>query len=261
VRAGDIESFTAYDEETRTFYVAAVDYPEVSQCTFWQSTISADTMSTTPVVTELTVQYPVSKSPAPLNVAHLQLSRLILANGQLYATFLTGEVHQVDLKEGSFNYMYSLISAESQLSEIHPYMTWGHVFDSSKNVMWSVAMGAADAFLMSSSFQTREVSAWIKMAMPQGDNSGFSPETIVNMHMATLTEGEAPQVMVIMESLHNLGFDEVRIYVEYYFDAKFNCVCFLRIAGCSARHNHWTIGLQAVQHDERPHRAVLRHKH
>lgn len=208
-QAGQLESFTAYEESTRSFYVAAASYPQITTATFWKSTINADATGTTPVVSAVEIKYPVSRSPAPLNVAHLQLSRLIVGpSGRLFATFLNGEVHEVDLEGGSFTYLYSLISDDMQLSEIHPYMTWGHLYDPSAEVMWSIAMGASDAFLMSSSFETRSVSSWVTMAMPEGDNSGFSPETVVNMHMVTI-DNDAPRVMVIMESMHNLGFDQV----------------------------------------------------
>lgn len=124
----NFESFTAYDAATRNFWTVAVDFPSVSTCTIWKSTINEGVNASTPLITQLELKYPVSQSPAPLNVAHLVLSRLIVGpSGRLFATFLNGEIHEVDLENKKFSFKYALISDELQLSETHPYMTWGHV--------------------------------------------------------------------------------------------------------------------------------------
>lgn len=205
----NFESFTAYDESSRTISVAAVDFPSVSSCTLWQSVISGDATTTTPVVVAKEIKFPVSRSPAPLNVAHLKFSRLIVGpSSTLFAVFTNGEVHEINLEEGTFSFKYALVSDELQLGVTHPYLTAGHVYDRDADTMWSIAMGASDAFLMSSSLKSGNVSSWTTMAMPQGDNSGFSPETVTNMHLVKVDSGPA-KVMVLMESLHNVGFDQV----------------------------------------------------
>ena len=215
----NFESFTAYDESSRTISVAAVDFPSVSSCTLWQSVISGDATTTTPVVVAKEIKYPVSRSPAPLNVAHLKFSRLIVGpSSTLFAVFTNGEVHEINLEEGTFSFKYSLVSDELQLGVTHPYLTAGHVYDRDADTMWSIAMGASDAFLMSSSLKSGNVSSWTTMAMPQGDNSGFSPETVTNMHLVKVDSGPA-KVMVLMESLHNVGFDQVTkpLYFMYMY--------------------------------------------
>lgn len=205
----NFESFTAFDSATRTVYVAAADAPELSYCTVWQSTISGAVDAATPVFKQVQMKYPISASPAPLNVAHLELSRIVVGpSSRLFAIFTNGEVHEMDLAKGTFSFAYALVSDELQLGVTHPYMTWGHVYDSDARIMWSVAMAASDAYLMSSSLESGNKTSWIKMAMPQGDNSGFSPETIINMHMVKVDNGPA-KVLVMMESLANTGFDQV----------------------------------------------------
>jgi hypothetical protein len=195
-----------------SFRVLASDYPTQSSCTFWASTINGAATATTPLLSNVQVKYPVSRSPAPLNNAHLAVSRLVFGpSGRLFATFTNGEVHEVDTTSGSFTYLYSLVSDELQKGETHPHMTWGHAYDADANVMWSIAMAASDAYLMSSSFDDRSVSSWVKMAMPEGDKSGFSAETVVNMHVVKI-DNDAPRIMVVMMGQHNLGFDQVTSY-------------------------------------------------
>ena len=207
IENGNIESTTAYDPKTRNFFVAATS--GYKGCTLWQSVISANANSTTPVIQKLKIDYPLSRSPAPLNVAPLVLSRLIVGpDGRLFATFSNGEVHEVDLVKGAFNHLYSLISDELQLGETHPSLTAGSVYDPETATLWSISMAASDAYLISSSLDKKTVGTWLKMAMPQGDNSGFSPETVVDMFMTKVDTG-ATKVMVMMESLHNLGFDQI----------------------------------------------------
>ena len=47
------------------------------------------------------------------------------------------------------------------------------------------------------------------MSMPQGVRSGFSPETFINMHVLKMDEEAEPKVIVLLESLDRVGFDEV----------------------------------------------------
>jgi hypothetical protein len=207
--ARSFNSFTAFDEKTRSMYTVAVDFPTVAQCVFWKSTISATSDSASPVLSNVQIDYPVSRSPSPMDVAHLELARIFVGpNSRLFAAFTNGEIHLVDLEAKTFTFLYSLISDELQLGVTHPHLTWGHVFDAESNKLWSVIYAANQAYHTSSDLDAKTMAPWTLMAMPKGSNSGFAPQTVINMHMTKVDNGPA-KVMVIMESLDNVGFDQI----------------------------------------------------
>ena len=49
------QSYTAYNEKTRTYVVVAAEYPRIDSATFWVSTLNNDVTVATPVFTEVTV--------------------------------------------------------------------------------------------------------------------------------------------------------------------------------------------------------------
>jgi len=88
-----VVTYTTFDEDTRAVTVLAENYPSVAKATFWKSTINDYANASTPVVTAVTIPYPVSSSPFPLDVAPLQVSRLLLVGGgRQVVIFTNGEV-------------------------------------------------------------------------------------------------------------------------------------------------------------------------
>lgn len=206
----DLNFFTTFNNASRVFTTVITDYPRVATCTFFTSSINNDANASTPLITNLLVKYPVSLSPAPLNDAHLVMSRILLDNvGNMFAVFSNGEVHTVDLTTGTFTFSYKLIPDSNQLSANFPYASWGHVYDTDNNVMWSVLWSGNNWYSCMSSLSTKIVSNWTLMAMPQGDKSGFSPETLINMHYLKLQASKPAYIVVLLESLDNVGFDQV----------------------------------------------------
>jgi len=205
------ETFTAYDEKSRNFAVIAADYPKVAHGTFWVSTLNNDLTAATPVLQEVTIEYPVSSAPYPLNVAHLKMSRLINgADGVLYATFTNGEVHVVDVANKSMKRIFSVISDDKLLSNNYPAASWSQVYDPEQNALWSVVIAGASAYVVKSDMATLTNGDWIELTQVKGMRTGLSVETFINAHMVKLDENGPTRLVVMMESINdNVGFDEI----------------------------------------------------
>lgn len=206
------ESFTTYDTASRTYSVVVPQFPSVGRATFWSSTISSGINGAEPIYNSVEITYPVSRSPAPLNVARLEIARLISGpDGRLFTVFTNGEVHSVDIASGEFKFRYSLISDEDQLDVKHPSSTWGHIFEAGSGLLRSVVMSGNEAYVISSNIDGGAVVSSQKMSMPQGQNrlNEFSPETFVNLHSLKMDDTSEPLVLVLLESLPNVGFDQV----------------------------------------------------
>lgn len=206
----EFETFTSYDETSRQFAVVAADFPKATQATLWVSTINNAVDQTTPVYTEVVVQYPDSTSPFPLNDVPLKLSRVLFVGStdHLIAIFTNGEIHRLDLASGSFKLLARLNSDEQLLSTEYPHATWSHVFDKESKVIRSVVTGGVNAYLLQTDLATFTVSDRISLTMPKGITSGFSPETFINAHMVRENSTLPYRLMVSLESLTNVGFDE-----------------------------------------------------
>ena len=136
--------------------VIANNYPSTGKCTFWTSTISPSVDAATPVATNVEITFPESRSPYPLNVAPLTVSRIFTGpESRTFVVFTNGEIHEVDLSGRQFKYLYSIIPDEDQLSVSHPSATWGHAWDADRRLVWSVIMGGSDAFFVSHSLDTK----------------------------------------------------------------------------------------------------------
>jgi hypothetical protein len=185
-----VTTFTAYNGNSRNFYVVATDYPNVASGTFWLSTINDATNASLPVYTAVTIAYPNSQSPFPLDVAHLSLSRIIEKDDKLFAVFSNGDVYAVDLDSKKFQFLYSIVAAAEQLDPSFMSFTgFGHVYDSDNDCLWSIAMAGINGFLYKSSLTEGKVlQGPTPMTLPSWDKpdvqGGFSTETVVNMHFA-----------------------------------------------------------------------------
>ena len=154
----NVKTFTTYETFSRTFSVAALEFPVAHTATFWQSTVNNGINETTPVVEAVAIEYPVSQSPFPLNVAKLTMSRLINKDGVLYAFFSNGEVHLVDLQDRQFVFQYSLISDSLQLdTSFMSFSSYGHLYDAGNDCVWSIAMAGINAYLIKSSLSDKKV--------------------------------------------------------------------------------------------------------
>jgi len=132
-----VETMTAYHEASRTMTIVGTEFPSATKCTVWVTQINDAVNGTTPLYSNVEIDYLVSKSPAPLDVAYLKISRVIAdPSGRIFTVFTNGEVHLLDVPNKTFQYHYSLISDEDQLSENHTsFLSWGHVFDTDKQVI------------------------------------------------------------------------------------------------------------------------------
>jgi hypothetical protein len=209
----EVVGYTGYDEATRTVSVMADNYPSVASGTFWVSTLNEFVNATTPVRSAISIPYPVSSSPYPLDVAQLEVSRfLTVAGGRIVVIFTNGEVHEVDLVNKRFNLLYNLISADKQLSPSFPSFFHGHTYDASRDLIWSIVEVDNDFFSMSSSVTLGKVSNWVQMSLP--DNIlpivEFSAESVINIHAVVPEEGAAVQILVVIASVvNNAGFDMI----------------------------------------------------
>jgi len=210
------ETYTAFDSATRTFIVVAADYPEAGGATFWTSTVSGDISSVTPVDQDVYIKYPASSSPYPLNVAPLKLSRIQhLGNNRVLCVFTNGEIHTVDIPNKSLQIRARLNTDEQLLSAAYPHATWSHVFDKESNALWSVVTAGTPAYLVKTDIESFKVSDRIEMALPKSlifdinHQDSFSPETFINAHMVKVNSTAPAQLMVALESLDNIGFDEI----------------------------------------------------
>lgn len=203
-------TFTAYDAISRSFVVAASDYPKEGSATFWVSTVNNDITAATPVVAEVTIAYPISTSPFPLNVSPLKMSRLLYgANSALYVTFVNGEVHEMNLAEKSSKKLLSIISDEQMMSPSFPQVSWSQVYDPATNSIFSVVTAGSGAFLSKVSLTDLSVGSWIKLNNDMLKDVQWSPETFINAHMVQLDPTEPAKLCITMESLENVGFDEI----------------------------------------------------
>lgn len=154
----DVKTFTTYEASSRTFSVAALEFPAAHTATFWQSTVNNEINETKPVYETVAIEYPVSQSPFPLNVAKLTMSRLVNKGDILYAFFSNGEVHLVDLKSHQFVFQYSLIPDSSQLdTSLMSFTSYGHLYDAGNDCVWSIAMAGINAYLIKSSLSDKKV--------------------------------------------------------------------------------------------------------
>lgn len=204
------ETFTAYDEESRSFIVIASDYPKTAGATIWLSTLNKDITVATPVIKELQIDYPTSSAPFPLNVVHLKVSRVLYGKGGvIYVTFTNGEIHSLDITNKVFKRLLSVISDSAILSNSYPAASWSQVYDPTQNVIWSVVTQGVNAFLVKSDMATLTASEWLPLIQVQGMDSGFAVETFLNMHMIQLEDDVPAKLVLTMESLPDLGFDEI----------------------------------------------------
>jgi hypothetical protein len=210
------ETYTAFDSATRTFIVAAAEYPEAGGATFWTSTVSDDISTVTPVDQEVYIKYPASTSPYPLNVSPLKLSRVQhLGESRILCIFTNGEIHTVDIKNKSLQVRARLNTDEQMLSQAYPHATWSHVYDKDSNSLWSVVTAGTPAYLVKTDMDSYKVSDRIAMTLPKSlifdinHQDSFSPETFINAHMVKVNSTAAAQLMVSLESLDNVGFDEI----------------------------------------------------
>ena len=214
VSARSFETYSAYDSETRTFVVAAADYPQAGGATFWISTINDDITSTTPIYSDVYIKYPDSSSPSPLNVAPLRLSRIHhLGESRILAVFTNGEIHSLDIANKAFKVRARLNTDDQLLSEAYPHATWSHVYDKENNALWSVVTAGTPAYLQKTDMTTFEVSSRTQMHLPKSlkfdmnlQNS-FSPETFLSAHVVKVNSTAPSQLMVTLESLDDVGFD------------------------------------------------------
>lgn len=157
-----------------------------------------------------------SQSPFPLNVSPLKMSRVVYgANSVLYAVFVNGEVHEVNIDAKSSKKILSIISDELLLAPSFPQVTWAQVFDPEINGLWSIVTSGSEAYLAKASFSDLSVASWIKLdgvdhMLP---DVKFSPETFINAHMVKYDPSIPSQLVVIMESLPTVGFDQI-VFVD-----------------------------------------------
>jgi len=72
-------------------------------------------------------------------------------------------------------------------------------------------MSGNQAYLVNSHIERAAVESSVQMSMPQGQNrlNDFSPEYVLNMHSLKMDDTSDPLVLVVLESLPNVGFDQV----------------------------------------------------
>lgn len=105
--------------------------------------------------------------------------------------FTNGEIHTVDIPNKSLQIRARLNTDEQLLSAAYPHATWSHVFDKESNAMWSVVTAGTPAIF------------------DINHQDSFSPETFINAHMVKVNSTAPAQLMVALESLDNIGFDEI----------------------------------------------------
>lgn len=215
----EVRTFTTYDESSRTITVLADHYPSAASATFWVSTLNEFVNVSTPALTEVTIQFPVSRSPFPLDVAPLQISRMLnIGNGKRVAIFTNGEVHEIDLVNKQFTFLYSLISDEKQLSVSFPAFVSGHVYDASTDRIWSIVEEENQFYAMSSQVTAAgyDVSPWVQLKLPSNmlQIVAFSPESTMNMHAVVAQDGGPVKILVQIASItNNAGFDLI-VFVD-----------------------------------------------
>jgi len=205
------EVFTAFDNDTRSFYVLVDGYPEATSATVWVSTLSADASVATPVHTAVEIVYPAASSPAPLDVIVQKVARILISSDGPLVVFKTGEVHDLDVAGKQFKKRLALISGDLLYGVTHPYATSAQVVDSETEILHSFIFAASEVYLVSTDLRTNTVGNYVgPLTMPgtQDITTGFSPETLINAHMIKLKDG-SNSLLLTMESLDSVGFDEL----------------------------------------------------
>jgi hypothetical protein len=205
------ETFTSFNEATRELVTVGADYPRTASATFWTSKLANDLSSATAsAVNNVEIAYPAATSPFPLNVLHLKLTRIFhSADGTLFGVYENGEIHIIDLVNKQSKMVVRMTSDDRLLGVEYPTATWAHAYDPDTNTLSSVFMGGVNAYYVQTNLATMKVSDWVQMAMPQGANSGFSPETFVNAHIMKPYPGASSEFVVLLESFAELGFDQI----------------------------------------------------
>lgn len=205
----EFDLFTAYDDATRTFTVAASDFPSAGKATFWQSTVSEDVTSATPIVNGLELSYPVSSSPFPLNDVHLKMVRIVAGGSDvpLMVVFRNGELHSLDLQQGQFKQVARIISDAQLLDAAYPTATNSHAYDSTTHMLSSVVMAGINSYVVNTDLTSFSVSNWKPMTMPPGIITGFGPESFIDAHYIMIDGMTSPQLIIEAESVPTAGFD------------------------------------------------------
>jgi hypothetical protein len=203
------ETFTSYNEATREFVVVGADFPRVASASLCVTKLSND-LSSASLSSQIQFDYPVSSSPFPLNVLHLKLVRIFhSADGSLFGIFANGEIHLIDIANKQSKMVTRMTSDEQLLGVEYPTAQWAHVYDSEKNVLHSTFRGGINAYYTKTDMSTYSHTNWVQMSMPQGANSGFSPETFINAHMIKDPNTGNNEFVVLLESFTDLGFDQI----------------------------------------------------
>ena len=215
----DNQVFTAFDSASRTFYVVVDNFPTANKMTAWASTISAKADAATPVYTAVTMTYPDSSSPAPLNVLTPAIARVLFSDsvGGLTVIFQNGEVHSVDLAAKTFTKQLMLITPEDLYSVAHPFATGAQVVDAGNGVLQSFIFSASNTLLSTVDLATKKVLTTVgPLDMPgtQDATTGFSPESLIHAQIVNLGASadageEQTGLLLQMESLPTTGFDEL----------------------------------------------------
>lgn len=203
------ETYTAYDEKSRSFLVVAAEYPRIDSATFWVSTLNNDVTVAKPVHVEVTIDYPVSSSPFPLSVVHLKISRVFFGLNGIFVSFSNGEIHSLDLSGKVLKKLTSIIPETEILSNSYPRSSWSQVYDSDSNSVWHVITQGSNAFVTKLNLADLTTTEWVALKQPQGIHEDFAPDTFLNAHMLKFDENEPARLAITIESLDDVGFDEI----------------------------------------------------
>ncbi len=213
--------FSAYDAETKVYTTVAVHYPSKDTMTVWTSTVSGtdiDSMKAVPILDGVQMKFPVSSSPSPLNIAALEVSKIVSGpNGGVLAIFTNGEVHAIDANNKQFTLLHKIISDERALDVDFPTTMNGHVYDKDRQGLWSIVSAGMFSYVIFTDFKTNTVGPWVKldakMKLDPGSNAmttDFSPEWFVNAMMVDAGDGNGSQLMIQLNSISDdVGFDQL----------------------------------------------------
>lgn len=203
------ETFTSFNELTREFVVVGADYPRIASANVWTVKLNGD-LSAGSLTSQVEFVYPVSSSPFPLNVLHLKMKRVFhTADGSLYGIYENGEVHLIDLANKQSKMVSRMTSDEQLLGVEYLTATWSHAYDPQMNVLHSTFIGGVNAYYTKTDMASFTNTKWVQMSMPQGANSGFSPETFNNAHMMKDLNTGNNEFVVLLESFADMGFDQI----------------------------------------------------
>ena len=123
-------------------------------------------------------------------------------------------MHEVDFANNKFTFLYNLIPSDKQLSPSFPSFVSGHVYDASRDLIWSIVEVDNHFFSMSSSVTLGKVNDWVQMTLPMNIAVNmlpivqFSPESAINMYAIVVEEGGPVKIMAVIASVcNNAGFD------------------------------------------------------